>query len=159
MKEKFLELVKKVKQADISPIIQSTNAEELTSAWEAFWAQNPELLTEIEDWAAEYSDSEEEPIYATGEEISNPLEIVVLIHAGKQSDASECEIFREWKDLTCVLEDTGDQFATAVANCIYDSIIPEITAEDIFSAYEDLEYSDEDAADNADNDADDTSEG
>ena len=151
MKEKFFELLEKVVQADITPITQATTAEELEAAWEKFWNEHPDLLAEIQDWAAEYADSKREVIYTAGEEISNPLEIAVLIRAGGQEDASECEIFVNWEDLTRALDATDDKFSAAVAESIRESIITHITAEDIFSAYEALE--DEEGADDADDDA------
>ena len=165
MKEKFFELIEKIVQADITTITQATTAEELEAAWDKFWSEHPDLLAEIQDWAAEYADSEREVIYTAGEEISNPLEIVVLIRAGEEEDASESEIFADWEDLTRSLKNTGEKFAAAVAECINTAYIPGITAEDIFSESEALEDEEDanedtdDVDDDADGDADDVSEG
>ena len=155
MKEKFFELIEKIVQADITTITQATTAEELEAAWDKFWSEHPDLLAEIQDWAAEYADSEREVIYTAGEEISNPLEIVVLIRAAEEEDVSECQIFADWEDLTHELEATGDKFAAAVAKCIHSIYIPTITSEDIFDAYEELanDDADDDAADDAGDDA------
>lgn len=134
MKEKFLALVKKVKEADISPITQTTNAEELKAAWEAFWADNQDLLIEIKDWAAEFHEEESDYIFAEGEEIENPMEITVIIRAIDDEDLTDENVFEEFRNLFNALNDIENNFATAIAELLRTKVITDITAEDIFSS-------------------------
>ena len=148
MKEKFLALVQKVKEADISPITQTTNAEDLKAAWDAFWADNQNLLTEIKDWAAEFIEEESDYIFADGEDIENPMEIAIVIRAINDVDLTDEVIFKNFRNLVNALNDIENDFANVIADLLSTKIINDITAEDIFSP------SDEEDDDNDDEDGD-----
>lgn len=133
MKEKFLALVEEVKNTGIVEVLYKTsNAEELTAAWQKFSAENQELIAKIKEWATEYEDSGAEAIFEEGETIANPMEIVVCIKIIDDCDVSECEIFSEWTDLLCEIENIQNDFAEAFATLFKRFLICYITAEKIF---------------------------
>lgn len=147
MKEKFLALVEEVKNTGIvEALYKTSNAEELTAAWQKFSAENQELIAKIKEWATEYEDSDTKAIFEDGEQIADPMEIAVCIKIIENSWVSEEEIFCNWEDLAKKIADIESDFAAAVAKLMYDNLICEITAEDIFDS-----DSDEDAAEDSEN--------
>ncbi len=139
MKEKFLKLVKKVKEADISYITKATTESELTAAWQSFWKQNSKLHAEIKTWASEFINTDLGPIFSNNEEIPNPMEIVIVIRGSYNSDLTECDVFNNYRNLVEALNEIGDDFASVVAKCIENDYIPNISAEDIFSKIDVIE--------------------
>lgn len=133
MKERFLALVEEVKQAGIVEALQKTStAEEMSAEWNKFLDENQDLCTRIRDWANEFKGL----IFEEDEELENPLEIVAVIHIIKDEYVSEVQIFEDWDKLVDAVRGINNDFAIAVADCIDVEYIHLITAEAIFSAYE-----------------------
>lgn len=141
MKEKFLALVKEVKDTGIANILcNTTNPEELKAVWQKFVGENSELFQKVQDWASEYDGVS---LFEDGEEFEDPIEIVVIIHMINDSEISECDIFENYDDLTYAVEDIPEEFAERLASCISSEMICEITAEDIFDDDEEEDDDDE----------------
>lgn len=121
MKNKFLELVEKVKTTGIVESLTNTSSkEEMSEVWQKFMDENPELCAKIEDWATEFKESNSGPIFGKGEKLENPLEITALIRTidYDKYDVSEGEIFEIWEDLVDSVRGVGTAFAVTVAKHI-----------------------------------------
>ncbi len=134
MKEKFLELVEKVKETGIVEVMcVASTAEELKEVWRMFSEENEELFTEIEEWAEKFRKSEPGSIFEEREELKNPMEIAVVIFIINDAEkVTECEIFEDCDDLAKGIGDIENNFAKSVADFISGNVICTIKAEDIF---------------------------
>lgn len=146
MKEKFLVLVKEIKNTGIvEALYKTSNAEELKATLQEFCTENQKLIKNIKDWASDFKASGTGAIFEKNEAIDNPMEIAVCIKIINDIDVTECEIFGTWVDLMHEIESIGNDFAAAVAYLIDSMLIYEITAEDIFNIdCDEEEYDDSD---------------
>ena len=132
MKKQFLEIVNEVKSTGIKEKICATsNANELRTTWIKFLKDYPEIIEKIDEWADDFP-GHCVAVFEEGEEITNPIEIVFVIHIIGRCDLSECEIFEYPEDLTASIEKTGDFFARRLVDLIDDNYICDLTAEDFF---------------------------
>jgi len=137
MKEKFLALVQEVKETAIAEAIYNTsNVEEFKTVFQKFLNENQELVAKIQSWKEEYKAikwEEREPIFAQGEEIQNPMEIVIIIRIINDiKQVSEYELFEWPDDLIQAIVDTGNDFTVALGCLMFELLIDRITAEQIF---------------------------
>ena len=134
MKQRFLALAEEVKKAGIAEAIYNTsNAEELKAIWKKFLDENQELVAKIEFWREEYTKPEAEKIFAKGEEIQNPMEVVIIIRIIDDIVAvSECELCEESDDLAQAIKEIGNNFTITLGELMEYSMISNISAEEIF---------------------------
>lgn len=138
MKTKFLALVEEVASAGIAEALcESSSAEELSTTWQNFWDEHLELFEKIHLWAIEFWNSNQDPIFNCKEAIENPMEVAIIIKIIESDDVTEAEICEDWRDLQSSLRNIGSPMATALAECMEDSFICDVTEEDIFSTEED----------------------
>lgn len=151
MKQKFLDIVKEVKDIGIvgklSVLYDNSDKEGFKAAWQKFSDDNPDLFEKIKDWASEFKDSKCEEIFAAGESFENPMEITVCIFIIGNGDVSECEIFGEWEELIDADREQGDNFAQKVADFADNDMICNISIEDIFNDNSDEDEEPEDCDD------------
>ena len=140
MKEKFLELIEKLKTLGIAAKFCSAyNASQLSEEWEKFLNENPELVEEIRAWGQEFAADSSEPIFTESVDTEDSKEIVIIIRVCNDGvSVSECEIFEDYHVLEDALKSTEETIAIAVAGISSDyNLISEITAEEIFEYIED----------------------
>ena len=139
MRQKFLALVEEVKNTGIVQACEeASTAEELAEVWRNFSGENQDLCTRIREWATEFQEAGSRAILWEGENFENPLEIVEVISIIGDENVTECEIFSNWVRFCRAVEEVGTDYAVAVAYCIAENYICNITAEDIFSEKEAL---------------------
>ena len=152
MKQKFLELVKQVKETGIAEaLLKSSNAEELKKAWKEFEENNKELFEKIRNWSVDYNKGNKDSLFAQNDEIENPIEIAVIIYIIGDEDTSELEIFSDYEKLTDAIAKIDGIFAQGLAKLAEEICICYITAEDIFDP-ESFDEEDEDESDDPDQD-------
>jgi len=134
MKQKFLALTEEVKATGIAEEIYNTsNAEELEVVKEKFLRENQELVTKIESWREEYTKPGTEKIFGKGEEIRNPMEVVLIIRIIDDVVAvSEFELCEESDDLAQAVKKIGNNFAITLGELMDYNLISNIPAEEIF---------------------------
>lgn len=133
MKQKLLALIKDIETSGLIESLQkSSDSEELKNVWQEWKDENHALHDKIITWAAEFKYFDTKPIFEEGEEIENPLEIIVIIRIIKNDEISEFEIFEETADLIRALRNIGSDFADNVAIAVEECLICDIDIEDIF---------------------------
>ena len=132
MKEKFLALVEEIKTTGIAEALcKASNVDEITTAWQKFKDENPELFRKINEWATEFVDGGCNPIFKCKEDVKMPMEIAVCIYIMGEN-ATECTIFDEGNDFVKALYATNEKNASAVGHFVYDNFLFYITPEDFF---------------------------
>lgn len=138
MKEKFLELVKQIKNTGIANILSDvTSAKELTAAWQKFKAENEKLFADCYAWADEYAKGGYKELFSADESlIDDPTEIVICIYIASRKDYEihECNVFYDYDILTEALRGVGGNFNNVLADYIDCYYISEITAKELFSS-------------------------
>jgi len=145
MKEKFLELIEKLKTLGIAAkFCGASNATQLSEEWEKFLNENLELVEEVRAWGQEFAADYSGPIFTDSINTEDSKEVVIIIRVCNDSvSVSECEIFEDYYVLEDALRATEENVAIAVAGISSDDnlgikkIISEITAEEIFEYIED----------------------
>ena len=134
MKEKFLALVEEVKKTHIvDEIYKTSNADELRLLKLRFADKHSEIFANVKNWAIEFDDFGEVPIFFAEEEIQNPMEIVIILQIIDDIWTSEEELFENEDKFSEALNKQNNRIATAIANLMRKNLICNITAEDIFS--------------------------
>lgn len=148
MKEEFLELVNEVKDTGIVEILEdlydASDKEGFKAAWQKFSDENQEIFTKIRHWANDLDICFLDAIFEENETIENPIENAICIFIIGNQSISEVTIFEDWIVLQDAIRDLKNGFATAIANFMEESLICEITIEDIFNSDSDDEEESED---------------
>lgn len=145
MKEKFLALVKEVKNTGIAEALYKTsNAKELEAVWQKFSDENQELFGKIKDWAEEFRISDGTSIFSKAETIENPMEIAILIRIiNDKNNVSEFELFENWGDFVEAIHNIGNDFSDVIEDLIWTYYITDIKPQYIFDDDSDDENDDE----------------
>lgn len=130
-KKEFLRLIGEIKNTEVSKqLCAAQNAEDFKKVWLQFKNENKELITQIRDWE-EKNLNFYNPIFKKGEQIKNPMEIVICIHLMKKI-GREFEIFQNELDLADTLEKVGTNSAKKVAALMHSICIHGINEKQIF---------------------------
>ena len=130
MKERFWAIIEKIKKTGISrKLLSAKNVEEIRQAIIEFEDENKDIIFAISDWNMEYDEGDAGYVISKEDNIDSPIEVVLFIYYLPSS--VEDDLIEDDRVLINALNAFDSKAAKALAKCVYNNYIYEITLSDL----------------------------